>query len=207
MDSSKPTVHEDYGLVQRPPELQPARNPVGKQAVLPVGKPLQSRFLNREHESGTHDFDDTASALHSKQTLCSNPAVSNMRTVIYSLSTISRRSSGGTVPPAPQTPYVRFPYGLASSTDAYARGLRRTLAPSPLTSEFVGMASYAPAALRELPDDEHESDGSSIDDVAPHHHPSRECAMADAPGQPPVVVESAYTHTTPDPRAGALESA
>ena len=50
-------------------------------------------------DSGTHDFDDTASALHSKQTLCSNPAVSNMRTVIYSLFTISRRSSGGTVLP------------------------------------------------------------------------------------------------------------
>jgi len=26
---------------------------VQKQALLPVGKPLQSRFLNREHESGT----------------------------------------------------------------------------------------------------------------------------------------------------------
>ena len=121
MDSSKPTVHEDYGLVQRPPELQPARNPVGKQAVLPVGKPLQSRFLNREHESGTHDFDDTASALHSKQTLCSNPAVSNMRTTC-SLFTISHQSPRGNVPPTPQTPYDRFPYGLASSTDAYALG-------------------------------------------------------------------------------------
>jgi len=50
MDLSKPAMHEDRGLVQRPPELQPARNPVGKQAVLPVGKPLQSRFPNREHE-------------------------------------------------------------------------------------------------------------------------------------------------------------
>ena len=40
-------------------------------------------------DSGTHDFDDTASALHSEQTLCSNPAVSNMHTVIYSLFTIS----------------------------------------------------------------------------------------------------------------------
>ena len=26
---------------------------VHKQAVLPIGKPLQSRFFNREHESGT----------------------------------------------------------------------------------------------------------------------------------------------------------
>ena len=78
------------------------------------------------------------------------------------------------------------------------------LPPSPLTSEFVGMASYAPTTFHELPDDEGESDGSSIDDVAPRHRPSRECAMADAPGQPSVVVESVQTHTPPDPRAGAL---
>ena len=40
---------------------------------------------------GTHDdFNDVASALHSEQTLCSNPAVSNMHTVIYSVFTISR---------------------------------------------------------------------------------------------------------------------
>ena len=32
--------------------------------------------------SGTHDFEDVASALHSKQTLCSNPAVSNIHAVI-----------------------------------------------------------------------------------------------------------------------------
>ena len=69
------------------------------------------------------------------------------------------------------------------------------LAPPPLTSEFMGMASYAPTTFHELLDDKVESDGSSIDDVAPSHHPSRECAMVDALGQPPVV---------PDPHAGAL---
>ena len=37
---------------------------------------------------GTHDFDDAASTLLSEQTLCSNPTVSNMRTVIYSSFTI-----------------------------------------------------------------------------------------------------------------------
>ena len=74
--------------------------------------------------SRTHDdFNDEAHALHSKQTLCSNPAVSNMHTIIYSLFTISRRSSGGTVLTAPRTPYDRFPYGLASPADAYAQGL------------------------------------------------------------------------------------
>ena len=78
------------------------------------------------------------------------------------------------------------------------------LAPSPLTSEFMGMASCVPAVSHELPDGEGESDGSSIGDVAPHHRPSRECAMVDAPRQPPVVVESTQTHTPPDPRVGAL---
>ena len=72
----------------------------------------------------------------------------------------------------PQTPYDRFPYGLASSTDAYARGLQRMLAPSPLTYKFMGMVSYAPTTFHELPDDEGESDGSSIGDVAPRHRPS-----------------------------------
>ena len=41
--------------------------------------------------SGTHDdFNNKASALHFEQTLYSNPAVSNMHTIIYSLFTISR---------------------------------------------------------------------------------------------------------------------
>ena len=74
--------------------------------------------------SRTHDdFNNEAPALHSEQILCSNPAISNMRTVIYSLFTTSHRSSGGTVLPVPQTPYDQFPYGLVSPTDAYARGL------------------------------------------------------------------------------------
>ena len=44
--------------------------------------------------SRTHgDFNDEASALQSKQTLCSNPVVSNVHDVIYSLFTISYRLS------------------------------------------------------------------------------------------------------------------
>ena len=42
----------------------------------------------------------------------------------------------------------------------------------PLASEFVGMASYAPSSFYNLLDDEAESDGSSIGDVAPSHRPS-----------------------------------
>ena len=57
------------------------------------------------------------------------------------------------------------------------------LAPPPLTSEFVGMASYAPASFHDLMDEDVESDGSSIGDVmAPSHPLSHECAMADALG-------------------------
>ena len=79
------------------------------------------------------------------------------------------------------------------------------LAPPPLTSKFVGMAGYAPASFHDLMDDKVESDGSSIGDfVAPCHPLSRECAMVDAPGQPPVVAESLQTHTPPDPHADAL---
>ena len=81
------------------------------------------------------------------------------------------------------------------------------LVPSPLTSEFVGVVGFVPAIPHKLPDDDGESDGSSIDDVAPRHCPSRECAMADAPRQPLVVAESVRTHTPLDPRVGALASA
>ena len=83
-------------------------------------------------------------------------------------------------------PYDRFPYGLMSPADAYARGLRRMPTPPPLTSEFMGMASYAPTTFHELLYDEVERDGSSIGDMAPSHRPSQECAMVDALGQPPV---------------------
>jgi len=91
-----------------------------------------------------------------------------------------------------------------SPMDQYAWGLQKMLTPPPLTSKFMGMASYAPTYFYELIDDEVESDGSSIGDVAPSHRPSWECAMVDALGQLPVVAESAQTHTPLDPRAGAL---
>jgi len=82
------------------------------------------------------------------------------------------------------------------------------LTPPPLTSKFVGMVGYAPAAFHDLMDDEVESDGSSIGNVvAPGHPLSRECTMVDALGQPPVVAESLQTHTPLDPRAEALAHA
>ena len=60
----------------------------------------------------------------------------------------------------------------------------------PLVSEFMGMASYAPTYFLDLMDDDGESDSSSIGDMAPSHRLSRECAMADVLGHPPVEVES-----------------
>ena len=74
-------------------------------------------------DSGTRDLNGATSVLHSEQTPCSNSTVSNMHTFIRPLFTTSHQSSGGTAPPTPRTPYVRFPYGLASSMDDYARGL------------------------------------------------------------------------------------
>ena len=82
------------------------------------------------------------------------------------------------------------------------------LVPPPLTSEFVGMASYAPASFHDLMDDDVESDGSSIGDVVATGHPlSREWAMADALGQPLVVAKSLQTHTPLDPCVDALTCA
>ena len=104
-----------------------------------------------------------------------------------------------------QPPYDQFHYGLASPTDACAWGLRSTLAPPPLMSEFVGMASYAPTYFLDLMDDDDESDGSSIGDMAPSHRPSRECAMTDAPEQPLGATKSSRTHAPPGPHTEAPE--
>jgi len=56
------------------------------------------------------------------------------------------------------------------------------LASPPLTSKFMGMASYAPASFHDLMDDDVESDGSSIGDMAPSHRLSWEYTMAGALG-------------------------
>ena len=115
--------------------------------------------------------------------LGSNSTVSNVHVVLYSVLNTFRRLSIGIPLSLPRPPYDRFPYGFTSPVDADARGLRRMLTPPPLTSELVGMAGYAPASFHDLVDDEVENDGSSIGDVmAPGHHLSWECTMADALG-------------------------
>ena len=75
----------------------------------------------------------------------------------------------------------------------------------PLASEFMGMASYAPTCFFDLMDDDGERDGSSIGDMAPSHHLSRECAMADPPGHPPMEAEFSRTHAPPGPHAETPE--
>ena len=79
------------------------------------------------------------------------------------------------------------------------------MVPPPLTSEFVGMASYAPTCFLDIMDDDVGSDGSSIGDVAPSHRRSREYAAADAPERPLGVMESFRTHALSGPHAGTPE--
>ena len=69
-------------------------------------------------------------------------------------------------------PYDQFPYGLVSPTDAYAWGLQRMPMSPPLTSEFMAMVSYGPTYFLDLMDNDVESDGSSIGEVAPSQRPS-----------------------------------
>ena len=79
------------------------------------------------------------------------------------------------------------------------------MAPLPLTSEFMGMASYAPTYFLDIMDDDVRSDGSSIGNVAPSHRLSRECAMTDALGQPPGATESSQTHAPLGPHTETSE--
>ena len=71
------------------------------------------------------DLNDETPALRSEPTLGSNPTVSKVHIVLYSLFNIFRRLPGVTPLSPPQPPCNRFPYGLASPTDAYTRGSKR----------------------------------------------------------------------------------
>jgi len=118
-----------------------------------------------------NDLNDETAVLCFKPKLGSNPTMSNIHIVLYSLFNIFHRLFGGISLSPPQSPCDRFPYGIASPVDAYVRELRKILTPPPLTSEFVGMAGYAPASFHDLMDDDVESDGSSIGDVMAPSHP------------------------------------
>ena len=117
------------------------------------------------------NLNDETPTLRSEPTLGSNPTVGNVHIVLYSLFNIFRQLSGGTPLSPPRPPCNWFPYGLVSPAEAYAWRLQKMLTPPPLTSEFVGMAGYAPASFHDLMDDEVESDGSSIIDVVAPSHP------------------------------------
>ena len=73
--------------------------------------------------SGTRDLNGAASALHSEQTLCSNPAMSNIHAVLNLLHSIFHQIPRGLPLSPSRPPYDRFPYGLVSPVDAYAWGL------------------------------------------------------------------------------------
>ena len=127
------------------------------------------------------DLNVETPALHLEPMLGSNSTVSNVHIVLYSLFNTFHQLSRGAPLFSPRLPYDRFHYGFTSTVDVYA-WLERMLTLPPLTSEFMGMVGYAPASFHNLIDDEVDSDGSSISDVAAPGHPlSWECAMADAP--------------------------
>ena len=71
-------------------------------------------------------------------------------------------------------------------TPGVSEGCRRR----PSHVRIHGDGELSPTYFLDLMDDDIVSDGSSIGDVGPSHRLSRECAMADALGQPPVVAKS-----------------
>ena len=89
-------------------------------------------------DSGTHNFDGAASTLHSEQTLCSNPAVSNIHAILYLLHSIFHHHMAGS-PTASCLPWTRTPGGskrlwrhLLSCLSSW--GWRATLPPISSTS-------------------------------------------------------------------------
>ena len=69
------------------------------------------------------DLNDEMPMLRSEPTLGSNPTVSNVHIVLYSLFNIFRQLLGGTLLSSPQPLCDQFPYGLASPMDVYVWGL------------------------------------------------------------------------------------
>ena len=84
------------------------------------------------------DLNSETPALRFEPTLGSNPTVSNVHIVLYSLFNTFRRLSGGTPLSPPQPLCDWLPYGFASLVDVYAQGLQKMQMPPPLTSEFWG---------------------------------------------------------------------
>ena len=99
-----------------------------------------------------------------------------------------------------RSPYDRFPYGLVSPVEVFARGSKRLWRRLLSCLSSWGWRAMLPTCFLDIMDDDVGSDGSSIGDVAPSHHPSQECAMMDAPEQPPVATESSRTHAPPGPQ-------
>ena len=92
---------------------------LGDEALVPAPVGGAPSIGSRTHD----DFSNLASVLHSEQTLFSNPAISNVHTVIYLLFSIFHRLSSGTLLSLARPPRDWFPYGLAPPMDVYAQGL------------------------------------------------------------------------------------
>ena len=87
-------------------------------------------------------------ALRLEPMLGSNPTVSDIHIILYSLFNTFCRLSGGTPLSPPQPPCDRFPYGFASPMDVCARGLRRMLTlPPPFTSSSMTRSKAMALAL------------------------------------------------------------
>lgn len=159
-------VTNQLGVLRLCKETTPPASP-GKVAHIIVREPLD-------------DLDVEALALRIKSVLGMSPMVNDVDTIMYSLANIFSQLSGGASLSPPCSPRAWLPFGLASPTDAYARGLWRVMTSFLHPCEFVGMVDYAFASFHDLCDDELESDGSSIGDVMALDHPlSRECTMVD----------------------------
>ena len=66
------------------------------------------------------DLNDETPVLRFEPTLGSNPTMSNIHIVLYSLFNIFRQLSGGTTLSPSRPPCNQFPYGLMSPMDEYA---------------------------------------------------------------------------------------
>jgi len=83
-------------------------------------------------------------ALRLEPMLGSNPTVSDVHIVLYSLFNTFRRLSGGTPLSPSRPPCDRFPYGFASPVDTCARGLQRMLTSPPLNPSSWGWRATLP---------------------------------------------------------------
>ena len=140
-----------------------------EEVLVPV--PTRGGAPSIECNGPLDDLNVETPTLRLEPMLGTNPTVSDLHIVLYSLFNTFRQLFGGTLLSPSQPPCDLFPHDFMSPMDACVRVLRRMLTPPPLMSDFMGMVGYALASFHDLVDDEVESDGSSIGDVMAPGHP------------------------------------